>query len=162
MPFGRTRTTHQIAPEPLRGSVEARRAPRPSVERPTTVNQPTAEESNVRAVRITVADQTITAQLAENPTAQDLIDQLPLTLAFATSTTRRRSLISRSPRTNPSIQFQSSTRVQCDRSDEYSLATMVKATVGHLWPARHGVQQRRNPGPSQRCCRRISRGLRLL
>ena len=34
------------------------------------------------AVRITVADQTITAQLADNPTAQDLIDQLPLTLTF--------------------------------------------------------------------------------
>jgi hypothetical protein len=36
----------------------------------------------VPAIRITVADQTITAQLADNPTAQDLIDQLPLTLAF--------------------------------------------------------------------------------
>ena len=35
------------------------------------------------AIRITVADQTITAQLADNPTAQDLIDQLPLTLTFA-------------------------------------------------------------------------------
>ena len=34
------------------------------------------------AIRITVADQTITAQLADNPTAQDLIDQLPLTLTF--------------------------------------------------------------------------------
>ena len=34
------------------------------------------------AVRITVADQTITAQLADNPTAQDLTDQLPLTLTF--------------------------------------------------------------------------------
>ena len=34
-------------------------------------------------VRITVADQTITAQLADNPTAQDLIDQLPLTLTFS-------------------------------------------------------------------------------
>ena len=33
-------------------------------------------------VRITVADQTITAQLADNPTAQDLTDQLPLTLTF--------------------------------------------------------------------------------
>ena len=33
-------------------------------------------------VRITIADQTITAQLADNPTAQDLIDQLPLTLTF--------------------------------------------------------------------------------
>ena len=33
-------------------------------------------------VRITIADQTITAQLADNPTAQDLTDQLPLTLTF--------------------------------------------------------------------------------
>jgi hypothetical protein len=29
-----------------------------------------------------VADQTITAQLHDNPTAHDLIDQLPLTLTF--------------------------------------------------------------------------------
>ena len=35
------------------------------------------------AIRITVGDQTITAQLADNPTAHDLIDQLPLTLTFA-------------------------------------------------------------------------------
>jgi hypothetical protein len=33
-------------------------------------------------VRITVADRTITADLADNPTAQDLMDQLPLTLTF--------------------------------------------------------------------------------
>jgi hypothetical protein len=36
----------------------------------------------VPTVRITIADQTITAQLADNPTAQDLTDQLPLTLTF--------------------------------------------------------------------------------
>ncbi len=45
-------------------------------------SQPTPEEPNVPTVRITVADQTITAQLADNPTAQDLTDQLPLTLTF--------------------------------------------------------------------------------
>ena len=33
-------------------------------------------------VRITVANQTITGELADNPTAQDLTDQLPLTLTF--------------------------------------------------------------------------------
>jgi hypothetical protein len=44
--------------------------------------QPTTEESNVPTVRITVADQAITAQLADNPTARDLTDQLPLTLTF--------------------------------------------------------------------------------
>jgi hypothetical protein len=33
-------------------------------------------------IRITVNDQTFTAQLADNPTAHDLVDQLPLTLRF--------------------------------------------------------------------------------
>jgi hypothetical protein len=33
-------------------------------------------------IRITVANQTITAQLADNATAQDLAAQLPLTLSF--------------------------------------------------------------------------------
>ena len=33
-------------------------------------------------IRITVGDQTITAQLADNPTAQDLASQLPLTLTI--------------------------------------------------------------------------------
>jgi hypothetical protein len=36
----------------------------------------------VTAIRITVADQTLTAELADNPTAQDLAGQLPLTLRF--------------------------------------------------------------------------------
>ena len=31
-------------------------------------------------IRITVDDEVITARLADNPTAQDLVDQLPLTL----------------------------------------------------------------------------------
>ncbi len=33
-------------------------------------------------VRITVEGETLSAQLADNPTARDLIDQLPLTLPF--------------------------------------------------------------------------------
>ena len=33
-------------------------------------------------IRITAGDQTFTAQLADNPTARDLVDQLPLTLRF--------------------------------------------------------------------------------
>ena len=33
-------------------------------------------------IRITVGDQTFTAQLADNPTALDLVDQLPLSLQF--------------------------------------------------------------------------------
>ena len=33
-------------------------------------------------IRITVADQTMTAQLADNPTGQDLASQLPLTLTI--------------------------------------------------------------------------------
>jgi hypothetical protein len=36
----------------------------------------------VTDIRITVDDQTFTAQLADNPTARDLVDQLPLTLRF--------------------------------------------------------------------------------
>jgi hypothetical protein len=36
----------------------------------------------VTTIRITVSGQTITAQLADNPTAQDLASQLPLTLSI--------------------------------------------------------------------------------
>src|SRR4051812_4523887 len=41
-----------------------------------------SEEADVTAVRITVADRTITARLADNPTARDLAGALPLTLTF--------------------------------------------------------------------------------
>ena len=34
------------------------------------------------SVRITVEGQTLTASLTDNPTARDLVDQLPLTLTF--------------------------------------------------------------------------------
>jgi hypothetical protein len=40
------------------------------------------EESGVTPIRITVNDRLIAAQLVDNPTAQDLADQLPLTLTF--------------------------------------------------------------------------------
>jgi hypothetical protein len=44
---------------------------------------PTTQEPDiVTAIRITVADQTLTVELADNPTAQDLAGQLPLTLRF--------------------------------------------------------------------------------
>jgi hypothetical protein len=33
-------------------------------------------------IRITIGGETVTAQLADNPTARDLIEQLPLTLLF--------------------------------------------------------------------------------
>jgi hypothetical protein len=36
----------------------------------------------VTDIRIIIGDQTFTAQLADNPTARDLLDQLPLTLRF--------------------------------------------------------------------------------
>jgi hypothetical protein len=52
---------------------------------PSTVTPsitPTIEEAAVTDIRITVNDQTFTAQLADNPTASDLVDQLPLTLRF--------------------------------------------------------------------------------
>ena len=41
------------------------------------------EPDTVTTIRITVADQTINAQLADNPTAQDLANQLPLTLTIS-------------------------------------------------------------------------------
>ena len=55
---------------------------------PTSVRRPaeqpfTEEPDTVTTIRITVADQTITAQLADNPTAQDLAAQLPLTLTIS-------------------------------------------------------------------------------
>jgi hypothetical protein len=45
-------------------------------------NQPATQEADVTIVRITVDNRPITAQLADNPTAHDLADQLPLTLTF--------------------------------------------------------------------------------
>jgi hypothetical protein len=42
----------------------------------------TEEHDAVTTIRITVADQTISAELADNPTAQDLASQLPLSLSF--------------------------------------------------------------------------------
>jgi hypothetical protein len=43
---------------------------------------PTLEPNIVTAIRITVADQILTARLADNPTAHDLAGRLPLTLRF--------------------------------------------------------------------------------
>ena len=52
----------------------------PASTEPSTI-QPTTEESEtVTTIRITVGDQTISAELADNPTAQDLASQLPLSL----------------------------------------------------------------------------------
>jgi hypothetical protein len=55
----------------------------------TVDDHPTAAQSTqhpgadaITTIRITVADQTITTELADNPTAQDLASQLPLTLSF--------------------------------------------------------------------------------
>jgi hypothetical protein len=44
--------------------------------------QPATEESDVTTIRITIDNRPITAQLADNATAQALADQLPLTLTF--------------------------------------------------------------------------------
>jgi hypothetical protein len=48
----------------------------------TPMATPTIEEPPVTDIRITVDDQTFSAQVADNPTARDLVDQLPLTLRF--------------------------------------------------------------------------------
>jgi hypothetical protein len=58
-------------------------APSTSVRTQPSTSQPTIEEHHVvTTIRITVAGQTLTAQLADHPTAQDLARQLPLTLNF--------------------------------------------------------------------------------
>jgi hypothetical protein len=49
---------------------------------PSSQPNPEEEHDTVTTIRITVADQTITAQLADNPTGQDLASQLPLTLTI--------------------------------------------------------------------------------
>jgi hypothetical protein len=45
--------------------------------------QPAIEESDVTTIRITIDNRPINAQLADNPTGQNLADQLPLTLTFS-------------------------------------------------------------------------------
>ena len=49
----------------------------------STTPDPTEGPNAVTTIRIAVADQTITAQLADNPTAQDLAKALPLTLTIS-------------------------------------------------------------------------------
>jgi hypothetical protein len=44
--------------------------------------QPATQEADMTTIRITGDNRPIDAQLADNPTAQDLADQLPLTLTF--------------------------------------------------------------------------------
>ncbi|HEY6648008.1 MAG TPA: cyclophilin-like fold protein, partial [Mycobacterium sp.] len=48
----------------------------------SSAGQPDTEESNVTTIRITADNRPIDAHLTDNPTAQDLADQLPLTLTF--------------------------------------------------------------------------------
>ena len=45
-------------------------------------SRPTTQESDATTIRLTVDNRSIKAQLADNPTAQDFADQLPLTLTF--------------------------------------------------------------------------------
>ena len=49
---------------------------------PPSSQSNTEEPDTVPPIRLTIADQSITAQLADNPTAQDLAAQLPLTLSI--------------------------------------------------------------------------------
>ena len=48
----------------------------------TVVSYPLMDTVTVTTIQITVAGRTITAQLADNPTGQDLASQLPLTLTI--------------------------------------------------------------------------------
>jgi hypothetical protein len=75
-----TSTAPSLSPTRMAGATASPTAPPSSDQH--SASQAISEEPNMPTVRITVADQTITAQLADNPTAQDLIDQLPLTLTF--------------------------------------------------------------------------------
>jgi len=49
---------------------------------PPSSQSNTEEPDTVPTIRLTIADQSITAQLADNPTARDLAAQLPLTLSI--------------------------------------------------------------------------------
>jgi hypothetical protein len=71
---------------PPDGSAPASTAARPTSqltpEDRNTGEPSTKEFDSVTTIRITIAGQTLTAELADNPTAQDLVGRLPLTLAF--------------------------------------------------------------------------------
>jgi len=57
----------------------------PSSSRPQSPSVPgiqTTQESTVANVRIVIAGQSIRGHLADNPTARDLAERLPMTLAF--------------------------------------------------------------------------------
>jgi hypothetical protein len=54
----------------------------PMTGRRYSISNPDHEEAAVTDIRITVNDQTFPAQLADNPTGRDLIEQLPMTLRF--------------------------------------------------------------------------------
>jgi hypothetical protein len=76
-------TTTELSADTEPGATVAPASPTATTSRiRPPASQPTTEELNVPTVRITVADQTINAKLADNPTARDLTDQLPLTLTF--------------------------------------------------------------------------------
>ena len=76
-------TETSATPDPTSTTAPPAHTPTTSAPRSPT-SQPTTEEPDtVTAIRITVADQTITAQLADNPTAQDLAKALPLTLTIS-------------------------------------------------------------------------------
>jgi hypothetical protein len=76
-------TDAPATPDPSRTADQPANTPTTSEPRRPTGQPATEEPDTVTAIRITVADQTITAQLANNPTAQDLAGQLPLTLTIS-------------------------------------------------------------------------------
>jgi hypothetical protein len=65
-------------------SIRSSSAPSPTATAPTTPPAPTSEETHtVSTIRINVGDETITGELHDNPTAQDLVRQLPLDVTLA-------------------------------------------------------------------------------
>jgi hypothetical protein len=59
------------------GAAESTSGPHPS-----PPNESSTQESGMPSIRITIDGQSVSAQLADNPTARDLASQLPITLSF--------------------------------------------------------------------------------
>jgi hypothetical protein len=65
--------------EPADGTPAAAGSPSPTA---AEAGETTGTEATVTNIRILIADKQVTAQLADNPTAHALADQLPMTLSF--------------------------------------------------------------------------------
>jgi hypothetical protein len=67
------------SPTPADGTPAAVESPSPTA---AEAGETTGAEADMTNIRIVIADKQVTAQLADNPTARALADQLPMTLSF--------------------------------------------------------------------------------